>query len=189
MRYSTRRFANVDRKAPDGMGAQTGATADASPLKPHDFGRSMLTDRDFEKMEWHDVKVHAIAMTSEFPRRVELMLDLDYILQWVDPNPPEEYYNFWLAPATLVFENVAELSVRLQTEQLECQIDELKREAQIAPGGARSWRWNLSLHQGEISFLSTGYKQYFRQRPILHKKQHFTQDERGGVSFSRTTNS
>jgi len=154
-------------------------------IDPYVLKDSILTDKDFEKMDWHDVQIHAIAMANEFPRLVELLLDLDYIIQWVDPRPPEEYHNFWLAPATLVFENVSELNIRLQTEQLECQIDEMKRDARMTPSGVLIWQWTLSLHQGELSFWSTGYKQYFRQRPIFHKKQHLSLDERGGISFGR----
>jgi len=189
MMSSNGHFFRVARQESDNTNTQTHGAQASGHVEPYVLRRSMLTDKDFETMEWHDVQVHAIAMASEFPRQVELLLDLDYILKWVDPTPPQEYYNFWLAPATLVFENASDLNIRLQTEQLECQIDELKREEQIASGGVPIWHWTLSLHQGEISFQAIGYKQYFRRSPIFHKKPHLGRDERGGISFSRDLSS
>jgi hypothetical protein len=41
------------------------------------------------------------------------VLDIDYIVRWVDPAPDEPHYSFWIVPATLVFEDVFGLSVDL----------------------------------------------------------------------------
>lgn len=158
------------------------ASVDAEPYVPE---KATLTDRDFEDMECHDVQVHAIAVANEFPKLTELLLDLDYILKWVDSNRANEYFRFWIAPATLVFEHVFNLSLRIQSEQLDCQIDQITRELRKTPRDMHTWFWTVKLHQGEITFWSTGYKQYFRQRPVLHNSQHFNREERGGLSFTR----
>jgi len=39
---------------------------------------------------------------SDNPGR--LLLDIDYILQWVAPEPPATTLSFWISPATLVFD-------------------------------------------------------------------------------------
>ncbi len=157
-------------------------------IEPYVLEKTTLTDTDFEDMEWHDVQIHAIALANEFPQRTELLIDLDYILKWVDPIHANEYFRFWIAPATLVFEHVFDLSLHVQTEQLDCQIDQITREAKITPRGAHTWLWTLKLHHGEITFWSTGYKQHFRRQPILHNRQHFKREERGGLSFARDMN-
>jgi hypothetical protein len=154
-------------------------------VEPYALEKLIMTDREFEEMDWHDVQIHAIGLANEFPRRTELLMDLDYILRWVNPLPPREYFSYWLSPATLVFENVFKLDLNMQSEQLECQIDQINREPKVTRNGAVTSLWTLKLHQGEITFWSTGYTQYFRRHPVLHHKQHFIRDERGGLSFSR----
>ena len=69
------------------------------------------TEEDFERMGWHDAQVHAFAF---LPESWELLLDLDYILKWVAPSEGESHYSFWSAPATLIFENVADLKIELE---------------------------------------------------------------------------
>jgi hypothetical protein len=61
------------------------------------------TEADFEVMGWHDSQIHAMAF---FPEEFELVFDIDYIFEWIDPQPNETYYKFWIAPATLVFKNI-----------------------------------------------------------------------------------
>lgn len=40
--------------------------------------------QDFERMSWHDVHVHGFCFVEqqESPRSIDLVLDIDYILQW-----------------------------------------------------------------------------------------------------------
>jgi hypothetical protein len=62
-------------------------------------------------MGWHDATVWAVAFLATDPRETldssgELALDIDYIVQWIEPVPPDEYFTFTVAPATLVFNDV-----------------------------------------------------------------------------------
>jgi hypothetical protein len=66
--------------------------------------RAVWTDADFETMGWHDNAVHAISFADDESSR--LLLDLDYILRWLQPEPPKKNFSFLIAPATLIFENV-----------------------------------------------------------------------------------
>jgi hypothetical protein len=69
------------------------------------------------------------------------------------------------------------------------ELDDIRRdEAQTSPTGeTKYWRWTIELHQGHISLLSSGYKQFIRKRPILKDgRPELTEDERGGVSFDRS---
>jgi hypothetical protein len=44
--------------------------------------------------------------------------------------------------------------------------------------------WLIETLHGEMSFSSTGYKQYVRRKPQLNPNGKFHPDERGGGSFS-----
>ena len=44
----------------------------------------IFTEADYESMGWHDSNIHAI---SFLPETFELVLDIDYILQWIHPEP------------------------------------------------------------------------------------------------------
>jgi hypothetical protein len=77
-----------------------------------DIEKPVWTEADFEQMGWHDVHVHAVAFR---PQIFELWLDMDYIFRWVDPHDGETHYSFWVAPATLVFENVYDLKFDIES--------------------------------------------------------------------------
>ena len=145
------------------------------------------TDIDFDEMMWHDVHVHGMALVNDLPHQLELLFDLDYILKWVEPHNPEKEFSFWLVPATLVFSDVFNLSINVEAEQPVYEIDKITREERVNSSGWRTWLWTVRLQQGKISFWSTGYRQYLRRKPVLHCRQYFGYQERGGVSFSQET--
>jgi hypothetical protein len=79
-----------------------------------DIEKWIWTDADLAKMGWHDVHLHGIARYEKVERDeekgseghfsgVELLLDIDYILKWVNLG---KYFEFWVAPSTLVFDGV-----------------------------------------------------------------------------------
>lgn len=145
------------------------------------------TEADFEQMGWHDAHIYAFAFV---PEEFEFVLDIDYILEWVHPAPGETYFKFWVAPATLVFENVNELLIDLEPHS-GIEIQDLKREDAQLPRNAEyinrntEWRWVLDCLAGEISLRSIGYKQYFRRAPVFGTAQMLGLEGRGGFSFHR----
>jgi hypothetical protein len=52
--------------------------------------KATWTDADFEVMGWHDCRIHALSIGEHdddvFPP-ARVMLDLDYIVRWVEPAP------------------------------------------------------------------------------------------------------
>ena len=152
----------------------------------HTLDKWLWTEADFEQMGWHDARVHAVAFVSE---AFELAFDIDYVLQWVQPSE-DESYRFWVAPATLVFENVYD--VKFDLEPFEAvEIAELRREDPQRPKNAEfigrdtEWRWVVETHQGKISLRAIGYKQHFRRAPVLGRTQSLDIAARGGYSFHR----
>jgi hypothetical protein len=63
--------------------------------------KTVWTDADFESMGWHDNAIHAFACEPALPYPGRLLVDLDYIVEWVNPVAPETRFSFWVCPATL----------------------------------------------------------------------------------------
>jgi hypothetical protein len=145
------------------------------------------TEEDFERMGWHDALVHALSFQ---PDTWEFLLDLDYILEWVDPAPGESGYRFWSAPATLVFSDVSNLKVEL-TPFPAFEIADISRSDPQATDGREDtpssvhWVWTLEFHNGQITFRSSGFTQWYRRMPTHNSTQSLSLEERGGMSFHR----
>jgi hypothetical protein len=145
------------------------------------------TEADFENMSWHDSRIYALAFS---PDTFELLLDIDYIFQWVNPEQGENSFRFWVAPATLVFRNVYEVEFDvLTTTGLE--IDNLTRSEPRAPRNAAyierdvEWSWTIDCQQGDIKLWSIGYNQYIRSTPQFGQTQKLELEVRGGYSFAK----
>jgi len=146
--------------------------------------KSIWNESDFEQMGWHDSKIYALEFRDE---SFELILDIDYILEWVNPSDNETQFKFWVAPATLVFRNVWNLNINI--ESLDLEIQDLHRSNPRPPKNINSikesleYDWNIGTNSGEIAFTAVGYKQYFRKDAVLSSLQKVGLNERGGVSF------
>ena len=155
-------------------------------LAEYEMEKWIWTGADFDQMGWHDSQVYAVAFLPEI---FELTLDIDYIFEWVHPEPNETYFKFWVAPATLVFENVYD--IKLELDEPDFELDAVERKDPRKPKNAEyigretEWLWNLEAHRGGIEFRSVGYKQYIRQKPIFGQAQKLETNIRGGISFYR----
>jgi hypothetical protein len=150
------------------------------------------SDADFEKMGWHDCQVHGIARYEKVDRDeekgseghfsgVELLLDIDYILKWDSSDP--KAWTFWVAPSTLVFENVTDFQMKWTGVELHWEMDYIVRKKAQYPSGRDCWKWEI--YTTGMEFLASGYKQYIRRNPVLTPFQYLTWEERGGISFSK----
>lgn len=151
--------------------------------------KNIWTERDFEIMGWHDVMIHALAI---LPREgdYEIMMDIDYIFEWIRPEPPDNYYSFILAPATLSFHGVWDIDSNIATRGcvLEpLQITDIQRanERILKNSDIAIWDWTITLMQGTISFNGPGYTQYVRQKPKMYGAHTFDEKQRGPISFSK----
>jgi hypothetical protein len=140
-------------------------------------------------MGWHDCKIYAIAFRDE---NFELALDIDYIVEWIHPKESESNFKFLVAPSTLVFRNVWDLKISLESN-LKLEIQDLQKTNPHKPKNAKhihesiEYDWIIETTSGEINFKSVGYKQYFRKPPILLDCQRIDFKLRGGISFEITS--
>lgn len=143
--------------------------------------KRLFDDSDFETMDWHDNKIHAVSFDAKLYR---LLLDIDYIVEW---KAVGNRYEFKVAPATLIFENVYDLN--LSPFGLAMTITGVIKENPGQPVNARfvdnklQYDWTIILTDGEIGFKSIGFQQYLRKEPVLGNA-YLELEERGGISFS-----
>ncbi len=135
---------------------------------------------DFETMGWHDARLYGVAA---FPGSSEFALDLDYIVKWLNPVPPDNTFMFWISPVTLVFQDARDISLALPMLSQTVHVLDLVRTP--LPNNQVGWSWALELDSGEISLKARGYIQHFRREPVLCRHQEIPEEERGGVSLAR----
>jgi hypothetical protein len=151
--------------------------------------KTVWTDRDFEIMSWHDVMIHALAV---IPREYdyEIMMDIDYLFEWIHPEPPDNFYSFLLAPATLSFSGVWDVNSQISTrirvlEPLQIRDIQRTNERRINNSNIVTWDWIVTLLQGSINFNGPGFTQHIRQKPIKYGSHILPEEQRGPISFSK----
>ncbi|HEY7136522.1 MAG TPA: hypothetical protein VIB48_15815 [Acidimicrobiia bacterium] len=140
------------------------------------------TAADFDAMGWHDNAVHALAFEPALPHPGRLLVDLDYIIEWVKPAPPDSAFKFWICPATLVFDAASDLVVDadLTAQSFELSLDAITR-SEPDEHGIRTW--SLAGHEFTAVVRAKGYRQHLRRRPVLSARQRLTPEQRGGIAF------
>ena len=130
----------------------------------------------------HDCPIHALSFVEDY----QLMFDIDYIFKWILTSNKKRY-QFYIAPCTIIFENVYELA--FESAHSTVIIDSNSKDNPQRPKNAEyiGWDWEydwlVETTAGQISFKSAGYKQYVRKTPILQNNQTLDQKSRGGISF------
>lgn len=149
------------------------------------LSKSVWTDADFSEMGWHDATIHGLYIQPTGGTLPRLLLDLDYIVQWVHPVPPATHFSFWLAPATLAFEDVYDLEGDLDFKGTtpDLDIDTLHRLV-VGDGREDYPHWHIEGHAFDLKFRAGGFRQYFRKAPKLVSRQAFSHMERGGCAFT-----
>lgn len=154
-------------------------------MEGYNLDKWIWTTDDFEKMGWHDCKIHAVAF-DEF--NYKLLFDIDYIFKWGGPED-DGYYRFWISPVTLIFENVYDIDINLGFG-LGTIIEDLERINPSKPHNSDyikkdiEWEWIIETQNGRISFKSVGYTQYVRKVPVYKNVQEIGFEERRGYSFA-----
>ncbi|MGZ5475770.1 MAG: hypothetical protein ACXW29_04920 [Thermoanaerobaculia bacterium] len=149
--------------------------------------KTQWTDADFEELSWHDNFIHSIHLDAHaFESR--LRLEIDHIIQWVSPAP--DSYAFWVAPASLVFENVTDLKIDIEFDQSGYQV--VIHQVSIhgitrAPVPVQKicfdrpyyiWTIETNWPAGEITFGASGFVQTLHAQPVLTSEQQLSPVER-----------
>lgn len=157
----------------------------ALPHEGSGLSKATRTDADFAHMGWHDCRVHAISVCVHHDATLppaRLLLDLDYIVRWVEPAGNAQPFSFWISPATLVFEQAWNITGRLGPLHDVMEIADLHRLA--SPDGQPDYEWHLEGQNFDLRLRARRYTQYLRQPPQHVGRQILTLAERGGPSFA-----
>jgi hypothetical protein len=140
------------------------------------------THEQFEHMSWHDNHVHALGVVEGEYGLGDLVLDLDYILEWIKDG---DCVKFKILPVTLRFFQVSDLRISLDwaartaalgpfsIHAIERRVEQRERyEAQL-------WTIAVNWPNGEITFEAAGYEQRGDGEPVLCEEQHLHADQRG----------
>jgi hypothetical protein len=154
----------------------------------HKLQKVVWTEEDFENMGWHDATIYAVSfLTNQW----ELVFDIDYLVEWVSEGVAGAPIEFWVAPATLVFENVNGLKTNYEIwtgSPLTPSIMDISRSGREYNLAGNPWEWTIELeHGGKMEFHASGFRQFFRANPIFQKGQQLEFINRGGISFDRPT--
>lgn len=155
--------------------------------------KAIWTDDDFERLGWHDATVHGIGFVEGAkPWLGQLMLDIDYIVEWIAPKPPSTALAFEVAPATLVFDEAVGINMEMAAEAVRfgvaLQILRLHRSpARIAPLAATHHDYRFEGSDFQLTLTAARFRLYFRSRPSPSTRQVLSAAERGLPSFAIDT--
>jgi hypothetical protein len=123
------------------------------------------TEADFDSMSWHDNHVYGLEIRRGEDGAGELVLRLDYILEWLGPE--DGRFTFRMAPATLTFHGVFALRIELD------YIGYAFTPFSIAGIGREGNRWTIGINwpEGIISFEATSFGQELIGAPVLSDQQ------------------
>jgi hypothetical protein len=146
-------------------------------MTPYELKKWIWTEKDFDAMGWHDATIYGVRLGQD------LELDIDYILQWNQPEIDGFCFTFWISPATLIFHRPKDLSFELtQTfDNKWLEIEDIEREVTN-----NAIRWTIITRQGDLSFNANGFQQIIRRKPSFQIGQSIPYDERGGFNFDFT---
>lgn len=143
--------------------------------------RLSWTDADFDAMSWHDNHVHGLRIVEAEHGTGTLILDLDYILDWI--KGPDGV-QFKILPAHLSFRRVSNLRFALDYATPTAAIGPFSIhliERRFEPRErytACCWSVQLNWPNGEISFESDGFEQHGWGVPKISDRQVLSQHER-----------
>ncbi|MBS1519914.1 MAG: hypothetical protein JST50_02865 [Bacteroidetes bacterium] len=143
------------------------------------------TEDDFIGMNWEGARIRACC----FNKKLEIAFDIDYVFERVKSKKSDKYSKFWIAPCTLVFENVYE--IYSDFNHLHPTMTYISRNRPRSPENLKSldrgpeYDWYIHYDGGLFTFTSVGYKLYVRRDPVATSRKFLKMEERGDVSFNR----
>lgn len=138
---------------------------------------------DFEKMSWHDNHVHALRIVEGEYGAGQLILELDYILEWRQCGG--DGCQFLILPSMLSFHELTNLRIALDYQTATAalvpfSIHDIERRFESRERyQATLWKIAINWPIGEISFEAKGFEQRGIASPVLSDQQLLSAAARG----------
>lgn len=132
-------------------------------------------------MSWHDNHVHGLRIVEGAHGSGELVLDLDYILEWICQG---EECKFRIVPAALRFFEVTDLRITLDYATPAAalgpfSIGAIERRSEARERyTAQIWKILINWPRGEIAFEAKGFEQRGFGEPVLSDQQWLRLEQR-----------
>lgn len=150
-------------------------------------GHRVSVTEGLEDYSWHDNAIHGFRIVED-PDGCggALILDIDFIIEWLSPQAEENAFEFKIAPAYLTFHDTTDLVVSVDyascTAALQpMTIHEIHREVVTYPNGYSSFAWKIEINwprDSFISFHSPRFTQVLRAKPIVSGAQYLSPSQR-----------
>jgi hypothetical protein len=150
------------------------------------------TNDDFDRLSWHDCHIWAVRFDAGDPDvgdwTSDLVLDLDFIVEWLQPSP--DRFAFRVAPAVLTFHGVTDPRIEVNWQQTGFQAalhpvsigaisrERLEHQKVHLDRPYYAWRIELNWPDGLIAFGALGFTQTLLAEPVLKDQQHLSRLER-----------
>ena len=150
-------------------------------------GHVVALPEQFEDYCWHDNAIHGFHIVEgDDGCSGDLVLDIDFILEWLQPEGDDNAFGFKVAPANLTFHEVTDLVVSVDYAASTAAfqpmtIHEIHREVVTYPNGHSSFNWKVEINwprNSFISFRSSGFTQVLRAEPIVSGAQYLSPSQR-----------
>ncbi len=133
----------------------------------------VLTQMQATPDSFHDCYVYGFGWNHE---RYNFNIDLDYIVEWLEPCSGSEGYRFSVSLARLTFRNADDVVVSLNWTKtaLICQIDAIRiAGSRTTPGGANQSQYILDFSEpdGHVALWSTDYELALFHEPLVSDAQ------------------
>lgn len=157
--------------------------------------RATETDADFERLSWHDSQVYGMELRLGDPEvgdwAHDLALDFDVLVDGPNDVAEDPTGPFLVAPAHLVFHDVADLGAHVDWPESGYQVavhpmavHEIGREPVVrtfTPEPRPYFAWTIRLNwpgRGTIRFGASGFTQSLRAAAVRSPQPHLTGPER-----------
>jgi len=121
------------------------------------------TEADYEQMSWHDNHIHALRFVEGQDGTGDLILDLDYILEWLKGDGGG--FRFRIIPVTLTFHEVMFPKIAVNYASASAAFGPFmihgieRRFEKRAHYTAQVWKLPITFPNGEIEFEAQGFTQ------------------------------
>lgn len=135
----------------------------------------LWSDAQFNAMCWHDNHVHGLRIVAGEHGCGQLLLDIDYILDWGTGD--DGRYLFSIVPAELRFDGVCGLRIEIDFKSSSAALGPFcidcitVADEQRTHHVARLWTIALNWPSGEISFEADGFEQRATGDAVLTSSQ------------------
>lgn len=146
------------------------------------------TEADFDEMSWHDNHVHGIRFIEGKDGEGDLILDVDYILEWLKDEGAG--FRFRILPVTLTFHSVIFPRIAVDYAAATAAFGPFmihgieRRMEKRAHYEAQMWRLPIAWPGGEIEFEARGFTQRGEGEPLLVSAQLLKPEQRNRAALS-----